>query len=102
MTSINEASSAYSNALNQIKQSPNLGSGETSASTFGDLVKNSLSSAIDAQHKSEQVSAAAIAGQADMTDVLQAINDAELALNTVLAVRDKVVQAYEQVIHTPM
>ena len=41
-------------------------------------------------------------GQADMTDVLQAVNDAEIALNTVLAVRDRVVQAYQEIMRTPI
>jgi flagellar hook-basal body complex protein FliE len=67
---------------------------------FGDILKQSLQGAIDAQHKSEQVSAASLVGKADMTEVLQAVNNAQLALNTVLAVRDRLVQAYEQIMRT--
>lgn len=70
--------------------------------SFGDVLKNSVQSAIDAQHTSEKISAAAVTGNANMTEVLQAVNDAELALNTVLAVRDRLVQAYEQVMRTPI
>ena len=91
--------SAYSNALKQLKDSPKTEAGDNT-SLFGDLVKTSLNSAIEAQHKSEQVSAAALAGQADMTEVVQAINDAEIALNTVLTIRDKVINAYQTIINT--
>lgn len=70
--------------------------------SFGDILKTSLNSAIDAQHTSEKVSAAALVGKASMTDVLQAVNSAELALNTVLAIRDKVVTAYQSIMQTPI
>lgn len=68
--------------------------------SFGDVLKTSLQSAITAQHTSEKVSAASLVGKADMTEVLQAVNNAEVALNTVLAVRDRVVQAYESIMRT--
>lgn len=103
MANINEATSAYSSALNALKKSSGAGGvEETSGAAFGDLLKQSLQTAVETQHKSEKVSGAALAGKADMTDVLQAVTDAEMALNTVLAVRDKVVQAYENVMRTPM
>ncbi len=101
-----DASNAY---LNTVRNLQNAGSGNTAAdnnpadgSLFGDMVKSGLQSAIDAQHTSEKVSAQAVMGQADMTQVLQAVNDAEVALNTVLALRDKVVQAYNEILRTPM
>jgi flagellar hook-basal body complex protein FliE len=72
----------------------------SSGPSFGDVLKTSLQGAIDAQHNSEKVSAASLVGKADMTQVLQAVNNAEIALNTVLAVRDRVVQAYENIMRT--
>ena len=102
MANIKEATGAYSNALTQLKKSTGADMGDSSASAFGDLLKQSLQTAVETQHKSEKISGAALAGKADMTDVLQAVTDAEMALNTVLAVRDKVVQAYESVMRTPM
>lgn len=102
MANINEATNAYSTALNTLKKAAEPASEPAAVGGFGDLLKNSLESAIDAQRKSEKVSGQALAGKADMTDVLQAVTDAEIALNTVLAVRDKVVQAYEQVMRTPI
>ena len=102
MANIKEATNAYASALNQLKQPLAGGADETPGAAFGDLLKQSLQGAVEAQHKSEKVSGAALAGKADMTEVLQAVTEAELALNTVLAVRDKVVQAYESVMRTPM
>lgn len=104
MANITEAANAYTNTLNQIGKAAGGGSSSAGAdgASFGDLLKQSVQSAVDAQHKSEKVSAQALMGKADMTDVIQAISNAEIALQTVLAVRDKVVQAYNDVMRTPM
>ncbi|MBI3440339.1 MAG: flagellar hook-basal body complex protein FliE [Proteobacteria bacterium] len=73
MANIKEATSAYASALNQLKQPLSGGADESSGAAFGDLLKQSLQTAVDAQHKSEKVSGAALAGKADMTEVLQAV-----------------------------
>lgn len=107
MANINDASNAY---LNTVKQLQNAGNGQQAGESakadgipsFGEILKQSGQSAINAQHRSEETAAKALLGQADMTDVLQAVNDAELALNTVLAVRDRVVQAYQEIMRTPI
>lgn len=105
MANITEATNAYANTLNQVRKAAG-GAGDDDASSggasFGDMLKQSVQSAVDAQHKSEKISGQALMGKADMTDVLQAVTDAEMALQTVLAVRDKVVQAYNDVMRTPM
>lgn len=96
-----DVSNAYISTLKQA-QGPDAKTSPVDGPSFGDVLKSSVQSAIDAQHNSEKVSAAALTGNANMTEVLQAVNDAELALNTVLAVRDRLVQAYEQVMRTPI
>lgn len=104
MANINDALSAYSATAKTAlgNDSAKAASAAGDGPSFGSVLKSSLESAIDAQETSEKVSAKAIVGKADMTEVLQAVNDAEIALNTVLAVRDRVVQAYEQVMRTPI
>lgn len=100
MTNVTTAAGAYANTLKQLQ-----GNDAQPASTgpsFGDILKESVTNAIDAQHQSEQVSAKALVGKADMTEVLQSVNDAEVALNTVLAIRDRVVQAYDTIMRTQM
>jgi len=97
MANVTDASKAYLNTLKQLQEKTPQDTGGVS---FGEVLKTAAQSAIDAQHTSEKVSAQGLIGKADMTDVLQAINNAEVALNTVLAVRDRVVQAYEQIMRT--
>lgn len=107
MANITDATSAYMNTIKQLQGDAVSTPGKTNdvasgMPSFGEILKQSGQSAIDAQHKSEQVAAASLLGNADMTDVLQAVNDAEMALNTVLAVRDRVVQAYQEIMRTPI
>lgn len=105
MANVNDVSGVNLNPLKQLQSGSGIAGQEkpdAGGPSFGDILKESVNSAIGAQHKSEQVSAKALVGKADMTEVLQAVTDAEMALNTVLAVRDRVVQAYEQVMRTPI
>lgn len=99
MVDVSQISKIYQTALDQ-KGKDGMSARADGAPSFGDILKQSIGSAIDAQKTSEKVSAAAVLGKADMTDVLKAVNDAEMALNTVLAVRDRVVQAYQQIMRT--
>lgn len=46
--------------------------------------------------------ARAHSGAADLTDVVTAVGKAELTLQTVVAVRDKVIQAYQEVLRMPI
>ena len=95
-----DASKAYLSTMKAAQGNEVTAVTDANAPSFGDVLKQSLTSAMDAQHNSEKVSANALVGKADMTDVMQALNNAEMALNTVLAVRDRVVQAYDQIMRT--
>jgi flagellar hook-basal body complex protein FliE len=97
MVNINDVASTYANTLKQTAKAP-----AAEGASFGDLLKNTVQNAVDAQYKNEKMSTAALTGQASLTDVMQAANEAEIALNTVLALRDRMVQAYEQVMRTPI
>jgi flagellar hook-basal body complex protein FliE len=92
--------SGVTNLLKQDGSGTQDKSGIAGGPSFTDIMKESLGSAVDAQHKSEQVSAASLMGKASITDVLQATNNAEMALNTVLAVRDRVVQAWQEIMRS--
>jgi flagellar hook-basal body complex protein FliE len=75
---------------------------ETTGPSFGSLVKEAVQTAIATQKESAQVSSAAVAGKADMTDVVLAVNNAETTLQSVVAVRDKVVAAYQEIMRMPI
>lgn len=72
------------------------------AKSFADLVGEAASNAIETGKQSEKLSAMAIAGKADLTEVVTAVTNAEVTLKTVLAIRDRVIQAYQEIARMPI
>jgi flagellar hook-basal body complex protein FliE len=101
---VKQAASAY-NAIAGIIPN-NAGSNTAATSTpnasFFDMVSQALNNGVEAGQKAEKVSTLALMGKADITDVAVAVSSAELALNTVVAIRDKVISAYQQILQMPM
>ena len=77
------------------------GASGTSPSTgnFGAMLTNALQSVADPSAQAETQAKSAINGQGNLLDVVTAVSRAELSLQTTIAVRDKVVQAYQDIMH---
>lgn len=71
--------------------------GEGAGGSFGSMVQNLVSDAAGSLRAAEAESAKQVAGKGDMIDVVTAIGSAEMALDTVVAVRDRVVSAYSEI-----
>jgi flagellar hook-basal body complex protein FliE len=102
---IKQAASAYSNIANIAQDNPATNANSTSSAngpSFSDLVTNALNSSVQAGNKAEEVSTLALMGKADINELVTAVSSAELALNTVVAIRDKVLSAYQQIMQMPM
>ncbi len=69
---------------------------------FGEMLTEALQSTVDAQKTAEATSAKAVNGKADVTDVVTAVTNAEVALDTVVAVRDRVISAYQEIMRMPI
>jgi flagellar hook-basal body complex protein FliE len=68
-----------------------------SGPSFSQVLEQISGEAVDALRGAEATSIAALQGQASTMEVVEAIKAAEQALQTATAVRDKVVQAYQEV-----
>ena len=69
---------------------------------FANLVKGAIRDAVKVGEESERLSMAGLTGQADLSQVVTAVAEAEIALQTVVAVRDKVIEAYREILRMPM
>ena len=67
------------------------------AGDFGELVGDAAKTALQALRGSEQAATAGVNGTADVQQVVQALTDAEMTMQTVVAVRDKVLGAYNDI-----
>lgn len=85
---------------------PSLGAADAGqakpAGGFGQMLSEALQDTVEASRASEAVAAKAVAGKADVTDVVAAVNNAEMALDTVVAVRDRVITAYQEILRMPI
>lgn len=69
---------------------------------FGAALGRAAQGIIDAGHAADAKSMQALRGEANLTDVVTAVSRAELALQSATAIRDKVVQAYQDVMRMPI
>jgi flagellar hook-basal body complex protein FliE len=75
---------------------------ESSEGSFASLVTDSLKGAVNESRQAETLSMKQIAGEADLKDVIAAVANAEQTLETVVAVRDKVLAAYQDILKMPI
>jgi flagellar hook-basal body complex protein FliE len=83
----------------------NLGSAVSNASdsggeSFADTLKGFANDAVSALKEGEKAATAGATGKADLASVVTSINNAELMLQTVVTIRDKVISAYQSIMQT--
>ena len=69
---------------------------------FSKLLGRALDGAISSGHQADAQASQAISGRGDLTQVVTAVSQAELALQTTVAIRDRVLQAYQEIIKMPI
>lgn len=99
---IASAAAAYARQAGTAFEPPAAPRSADPTQSFSDLVSQSLKGAVEAGHASESVSAKAIAGQANLNEVVTAVTNAEVTLQAVLAIRDRVIQAYQEIVRMPI
>jgi flagellar hook-basal body complex protein FliE len=69
---------------------------------FSDFLSGAVKDSINTIRQGEQAATAQVQGKANLVDVVQSVNAAEITLDTVVAVRDKVVAAYQSIMNMPI
>jgi flagellar hook-basal body complex protein FliE len=77
------------------------GAGATGPS-FGNLVKDALGSVAETGAKSDSQMRAMASGKANMVDLVTAVTESETAITTLVSVRDRMIQAYQQIMQMPI
>jgi len=70
--------------------------------SFGNVLSRAVQSAIDTSREAEAASNRGLMGEGSVTDLVIAVGRAELTLQTAVAVRDRVVAAYQEVMRMPI
>jgi flagellar hook-basal body complex protein FliE len=73
-----------------------------SETSFGSVLKEALDAVTETGKKSDVQSRAMVNGKSNMVDVVTAVAETEVAIDAVVAVRDKVIAAYEEIMRMPI
>ena len=78
--------------------------GEVSApgGGFGDLLKSVMSDAMKSSKNAEVQMANQVQGKAQLVDVVTAVSAAQSSMETVMAIRDQVISAYQEILRMPI
>ncbi len=74
----------------------------TEAPDFANLVRESIQNVVETGRKSEQLSLDMVNGNANIVDVVTAVSQTELAVESLVTVRDRVISAYEEIMRMPI
>ncbi|PZQ19042.1 MAG: flagellar hook-basal body complex protein FliE [Ancylobacter novellus] len=69
---------------------------------FGDMLEQAISGFAEQGRQTDAKALSAISGKGDVVDVVTAVAESELALDTLVSVRDKVISAYEEIMRMPI
>ncbi len=99
-------------ALNAYTQAASMGGGAATpgaaaakgaGGSFGDFLEKAINDTVSSGKASEQQMAASAATKnGNIVDVVTAVAEAETTLQTVVAVRDKVIAAYQDIMRMPI
>lgn len=78
------------------------GTTEAGEPGFGAALQQALNGAVGLGNQADAQAMQAIQGEGNLTDVVTAISRAQLALQTATAIRDRVVQAYQDIMKMPI
>ena len=95
------AASAYANIAKLTSASP-VSAGEEGGSSFSSMLKQALGTVVETGQKSDAQTRAVAAGKANMVDVVTAVSETEVAIDAVVAVRDKIIAAYQDIMKMPI
>ncbi|HLL28394.1 MAG TPA: flagellar hook-basal body complex protein FliE [Xanthobacteraceae bacterium] len=95
------AANAYAALARLVPASP-LAPSQGENSGFGALLQGALDKFVAQGHEVDAKATALAAGKADLIDVVTAVAESEVAVGTLVSVRDKVISAYEEIMRMPI
>lgn len=100
------SASAAAGAYARVQQGGGLGgaseevagaTGAGSGTSFGATLSNALQGVVASGEAADSAAASGISGHGNLTQVVMAVSRAQLALQTTTVIRDRVVQAYQDI-----
>jgi len=97
------ASKAYEAQAKALEQAvPQTDRADQAGAGFADLLGSALEAAGEVGKAADAGLMAQAVGKAEMVDVVTAVAEAELTVQTIVAVRDRVISAYQEILRMPI
>jgi|APTNR8051073442_1049403.scaffolds.fasta_scaffold51425_2 flagellar hook-basal body complex protein FliE len=98
-----KALAAYGKAAAGASEAPVGVVAETgSGSDFASLLNRAMDDTLSAGRATESLVTKAVTGGAELAEVVSAVAEAEVTLQSVVAVRDRVIEAYKEIMRMPI
>ena len=78
------------------------GASGADGSGFGSTLQRALQDVVQTGREADTQAVQGISGEGNITDVVMAVSRAQLALQSTTAIRDRVVQAYQDIMKMPI
>jgi flagellar hook-basal body complex protein FliE len=102
MASPSIAANAYASAARILENGGGLKSSNTGDASFSALLKEAIGGVVDSGRKADAQTVAMASGKANVMDVVTAVAETDVAVSTLVSVRDKVIAAYEDILKMPI
>ena len=102
MASPTVAANAYANLARILDSGGGAKGSEAGGPSFGAVLKDAISGVLDAGKKSDAQTVAMTSGKANVMDVVTAVAETDVAVSTLVSVRDRVIQSYEDIMKMPI
>ena len=107
-TPFNAATAAYGNASRLINQAAKPNTDLTALANpkggqnFADLLAQQVQGVVDAGKTSDAMAIDMVNGKANPVDMVTALSETEMAIESMVTVRDRVISAYEEIMRMPI
>jgi flagellar hook-basal body complex protein FliE len=96
------AAKAYASAASPAMPKPQATDKTAGMPDFGEMLGSAMTNIVESGKVAEQTSLQGITGKTDPVNVVTAVAETELALETMVSIRDKVISAYEDILRMPI
>ena len=106
-TPFNAAATAYGNASRLINQAAKpqadlTASASTAGGNFADLLAQNVQGVVDQGRQADQMALDMVSGKANVVDMVTALSETEMAIESMVTIRDRVISAYEEIMRMPI
>jgi flagellar hook-basal body complex protein FliE len=102
MASPTIAANAYAALARIVETGAGKGGTETGGPSFSSVLKDAIGSVAESGRKSDAQAMSMASGKANVMDVVTAVAETDVAVSTLVSVRDRVIQSYEDIMRMPI